>query len=139
MSGVRQGLLALSTRYAFSLVPLGFGVWLAHYAFHFFTGILTIVPVAQNALLDLGWPALGQPDWSLGGLRVSSIYPLELGFLTLGLMGSWMVAVRLARQDRPQGPWHVYLPWLVLHALLYASAIWLLAQPMEMRGTFLGG
>ncbi len=138
-SGLREGLLTLATRYAFSLVPLGFGIWLAHYAFHFFTGFLTVVPVTQNALVELGWPILGQPNWNLGGMRVSSVYPLELGFLSLGLIGSWIVAVRLARQDRPQGPWQLYLPWLVLHALLFASAIWLLTQPMEMRGTFLGG
>jgi ferredoxin len=139
LSGRREGLLALATRYAFSLVPLGFGIWLAHYAFHFFTGFLTVIPVTQNALVELGWPILGQPNWNLGGMRVSSVYPLELGFLSLGLIGSWIVAVRLARQDRPQGPWQLYLPWLVLHALLFASAIWLLTQPMEMRGTFLGG
>jgi ferredoxin len=139
LSGRREGLLALATRYAFSLVPLGFGIWLAHYAFHFFTGFLTVIPVTQNALVELGWPLLGQPNWSLGGLRVSSVYPMELGFLSLGLIGSGIVAVRLARQDRPQGPWQLYLPWLVLHALLFASAIWLLTQPMEMRGTFLGG
>jgi alkylhydroperoxidase family enzyme len=48
--------LALVTRYAASLVPLGFGIWLAHYAFHFLTGVLTVVPVMQNALMELAGP-----------------------------------------------------------------------------------
>jgi hypothetical protein len=136
---MKQGLLALGTRYSFSLVPLGFGMWLAHYAFHFFTGLLTVVPVAQNAVAELGWPLLGEPNWRLGGMRVAAVYPLEFGFLSLGLVGSWIVAIRLGRQDHAAAPWRAYLPWLVLHALLWASALWLLAQPMEMRGTFLGG
>jgi polyferredoxin len=138
-TGTQKGLLALGTRYAFSLVPLGFGMWLAHYAFHFFTGVLTVVPVAQSALAELGWPALGEPNWGLGGIRVAAVYPLEFGFLGLGLVGSWIVAIRLGRQDHALAPWRAFLPWLVLHALLWASAMWLLAQPMEMRGTFLGG
>jgi polyferredoxin len=139
LSGSRQGTLPIATRYAFSLVPLGFGIWLAHYLFHFLTGVLTVVPVTQAALEDAGWSLLGEPNWSLAGLRVGAVYPLEMGFLTLGLMGSWVVAVRLARGDCPQAPWRAYAPWLLLHALLWASAVWLLAQPMEMRGTFLGG
>ena len=134
-----QGLLAIGTRYAFSLVPLGFGVWLAHYAFHFLTGFLTVVPVAQNALAEIGWQVVSEPNWGLGGMRTGAVYPMELGFLTLGLIGSWIVAVRLARHDHPQAPQRAYFPWAVLHVLLWASAVWLLAQPMEMRGTFLGG
>src|SRR5947208_5361466 len=108
-TGSHQGLLAVATRYAYSLVPIGFSVWLAHYAFHFFTGVLTIVPVTQSALNDLGWPALGDPDWRLGGMREGAVYVLELGFLGLGLVGSWIVAVRLARTDHPQAPGRAWL------------------------------
>jgi hypothetical protein len=139
LAGLREGLLPLATRYAFSLVPLGFAVWLAHYAFHFLTGLLTFVPVAQSALADLGWPGLGQPNWRLGGLREGTVYPLELGLLGLGLLGSWIVTHRLANRDRPADPWPAFVPWALLHGLLAASAAWLLSQPMEMRGTFLGG
>jgi hypothetical protein len=139
LSGLREPVLRLGMRYAFSLVPLGFGVWVAHYAFHFLTGILTIVPVTQNALVELGWPVLGEPNWSLGGMRPGAVYILELGMLGLGLLGSWIVAVRLARRDVPAAPWRAYLPWALLHLVLAAAAVWLLTQPMEMRGTFLGG
>jgi hypothetical protein len=136
-TGSREGLLALATRYSFSLVPMGFGVWLAHYSFHFLTGILTVIPVTQSALIEHGWLD-GQPNWGLGGMRAGAVYPMELGFLGLGLIGSWIVAVRLARQDSPESPSRAWLPWVVLQTLLFASAVWLLTQPMEMRGTFLG-
>jgi hypothetical protein len=139
LSGDRRGLLALVTRYAASLVPLGFGVWLAHYAFHFLTGILTVIPVAQNALVELGVPALGRPRWQLGGLPERFVYPLELGLLGLGLVGSWLVAWRLASRDVPTAAPRAFSPWAALHLLLAVVAVWLLSQPMEMRGTFLGG
>jgi hypothetical protein len=138
-TGIRQGLVVLATRYTYSLVPLGFAVWLAHYAFHFLTGVLTVIPVTQSAVADLGTPFLGEPAWRLGGLRAGAVYPMQLGLLALGLIGSAVVAMRLGRQDAPESPWRAYLPWLVLHAALFASAVWLMAQPMEMRGTFLGG
>jgi hypothetical protein len=139
LTGSRQGLLALATRYAYTLVPLGFGVWAAHYAFHFLTGLLTVVPVAQNALLELGWPVLGRPNWQLGGLPPSLVYPLEIGTLSLGLIGSWVVGWRLAGKDHPADPMRAALPWALLSLVLWLSAAWLLTQPMEMRGTFLGG
>jgi hypothetical protein len=139
LSGDHRGPLALVTRYAASLVPLGFGVWLAHYAFHFLTGILTVIPVAQNALLEMGLTGLGRPRWQLGGMPERFVYPLELGLLALGLVGSWLVAWRLAARHVPGAPWRAFLPWALLHLLLAAAAVWLLSQPMEMRGTFLGG
>jgi polyferredoxin len=137
LTGTRRGLRALAVRYAYTLVPLGFATWLAHYGFHFFTGVLTVVPVAQNALADLGWPVLGPPRWEMVGLPERTVYPMELGFLGLGLVGSWIVSVRLARQDHPEAPARAWLPWCVLHSILWLSAVWLLSQPMEMRGTFL--
>ena len=138
-TGMRKGLLALATRYTYSLVPLGFCIWLAHYAFHLLTGVLTVIPVTQSAFADLGRPWLGEPAWRLGGLRPGAVFPMQLGFLGLGLIGSWLVAMHLGRQDDHALPWRAYLPWLVLHAALFASAVWLMAQPMEMRATFLGG
>lgn len=140
LTGARRGLLAIATRYAYSLVPLGFGIWLSHYAFHFLTGALTVVPVAQNAVADLvGWPLLGPPRWEWTGMPSAAVYPLELGFLGLGLVGSWIVAVHLARQDHPAAPVRGWISWAALHTLLWACAVWLLSQPMEMRGTFLDG
>jgi len=133
----RQRLLQHLRRMAWSLVPLGVGVWTAHYLFHFLTGLWTFVPVAQNAVASLGRPLLGQPDWGRGGLQARLVHPIELGVLGLGLVGSLAVGARLARRDLDPRPMAGFVPWALLHVALFAAAVWLLGQPMEMRGTFL--
>lgn len=129
----------LAVRYAYALVPLGAGMWLAHYGFHFLTGALTIVPVTQNALASLGWPVLGEPRWLLTGLAKSAVPPLQIGFLLLGLAGSCLVAHRLAEEDAPAATFRAAAPCLALCLLLCAAATWIILQPMDMRGTFLAG
>ena len=130
---------SLLVRYSYSLAPLGFGIWLAHYSFHFLTGLFTFIPVVQNAVAELGWNFLGTPMWRLTGLPVPTVHAFEYGFMFLGLLGSLLVGYRLAEQDAPDAPMPVFLPWASLASLLFAVAIWLLSQPMEMRGTILGG
>jgi ferredoxin len=137
-AGTGEPLIPLAVRFSYALVPLGFGIWLAHYAFHLLTGLLTFVPVAQSALAAAGLPWLGAPRWGLGGLPARLVYPLELGFLGLGLLGSLLVAWRIAERDQPQRALRTFAPWAGLCILLGVTAIWLLSQPMEMRGTFLG-
>jgi ferredoxin len=131
-AGTREPLLPVVTRFAYALIPLGFGVWLAHYCFHLLTGLWTFVPVVQEVLL-------GTPNWGLGGLPEELVTPLELGFLGLGLLGSLLVAYRIAEREYPARAVQTFAPWAGLCLLLGATAVWLLSQPMEMRGTFLGG
>ena len=131
-SGAPGPLLPFAVRFTYALVPLGFGVWLAHYGFHLFTGLLTFVPVAQEAL------GLGSPRWDLVGLPVRLVYPLEIGFLGLGLLGSLLVSWKIAEREAPDRTPAAFVPWAGLCLLLGGAALWLLSQPMEMRGTFLG-
>ena len=114
-------------------------MWLAHYSFHFLTGIGTVVPVVQDLLLNVGIPLLGEPMWTLTGMPEALVYPLELGFVGLGLMGSLLVGYHISERDYADEAWSAYIPWAVLCVILWAVAMWLLSQPMEMRGTFLGG
>lgn len=131
-----EPLLAHVARFAYGLVPLGVGVWAAHYAFHFLTGLWTFIPVAQSAAADIGLP-LGTPNWGRGGLSAASVQPIELGLLLLGLVGSIAVTLQLARGGTLERPGRGLVPWAALYVLLFGTAVWLLSQPMEMRGTFL--
>ncbi|MBW8876882.1 MAG: FesM [Acidobacteria bacterium] len=137
-AGTREPLVPVTNRFAYAFIPLGFGIWLAHYTFHFVTGLWTFVPVTQEALAAIGVPWLGSPNWRLTGLSPGLVHPLELGFLSLGLLGSLLVAHRIAERDYPLRAARAFAPWAGLFLLLAAAAIWLLYQPMEMRGTMLG-
>lgn len=138
-AGLREPLLPLAVRFSYALVPLGFGIWLAHYCFHLLTGLLTFVPVAQNALADLGIPLLGAPRWELGGFPAGFVAPLEQCFLGLGFAGSLLVAWQIAEREASTRARRAFAPWAALCGLLWLTALWLLTQPMEMRATFLGG
>jgi hypothetical protein len=138
-AGLRERLVPIAVRYSFSLVPLGFGVWLSHYLFHFLTGLLTVIPVVQGLFADAGVPWLGAPDWALAGLPRTAVYPLELGMILLGLLVSLGVVWRLAADDCPGRPAPAFAPWATLCVLIGATAVWLMSQPMEMRATFLPG
>ncbi len=136
---IEQPPLRIAVRYSYALVPLGFGMWLAHYGFHFFTGVLTFIPVTQSALASLGLHFLGDPRWTLTGIPVRFVQPIELCFIGLGFAGSLMVAYRLAEDDSGQHPLRVFLPWAAVCLLIGLAAVWLMFQPMEMRATLMMG
>jgi len=136
-SGSSRGILPLIGRYAYGLVPLGFGVWLSHYSFHFLNGLFTFVPVFQSAAARTGWAFLGEPRWDLGGLPEGATYVIGMGFLVLGLIGSLMVIYRLAESELVSRPIRAFAPWAGVCVILWLSALWLMSQPMQMRGTFL--
>jgi polyferredoxin len=137
--GEKKGLLAIAVRYSYALVPLGFGIWLAHYAFHFLTGLYTFIPVTQAAIASLGWSVLGEPRWGLVGLPKNVVHVFELGFLGLGLVGSLLVSYRLSLSGQSERTSRIFALWAGVAFILWLAALWLLYQPMEMRGTLLGG
>jgi hypothetical protein len=137
--GSRRPWLSLAIRYSYSLVPIGFGIWLAHYSFHFLTGLYTFIPVTQSAFADFGWAILGQPHWSSPGLPPNIVQLFEFGFITLGLLGSLLVSYSIAVTEEVVHPVRVFIPWATLSLLMSGAAFWLMTQPMEMRGIVLGG
>ncbi len=136
---VQRAFLPLIVRYSYGLVPLGFGMWLAHYSFHFLTGLYTIVPISQSALANLGLPILGQPRWRLTGLPPSLVLMIEIGFLVLGLAGSLAITYGLAEEDSREKPMRIFVPWAAVCSLLWIASIWLMFQPMEMRAVLISG
>jgi hypothetical protein len=82
---------------AFSLVPLGVGMWTAHLLFH-----------AASA-------------WT-----TASITGMELLFLEAGLLLTLYIAWRTSEKH--------FLPWAAVAGLLFSAGVWILFQPMQMRG-----
>jgi hypothetical protein len=139
---LEAGTLEVAVRYAYALVPLGFGMWLTHYCFHFLTSYDTAVLTAQRFLCDLGWTALGKPHWVAACCRpVMTWLPrLEVLFLDLGLLLSLYTGYRIALAQSPRlsQALGALAPWVLLIALLFALGVWLVIQPMQMRGTLQG-
>jgi len=129
----------IAINYAYALVPFGFGLWIAHYGFHFLTGLFTIVPVTQRAAMDLlGTPLLGLPLLRLTGMRPGLVYPIEIGVILLGALGSLASAFQISDRDYPGRATLAVIPWALLITGLTAAALWIMSQPMEMTVGCLG-
>jgi cytochrome c oxidase assembly factor CtaG/polyferredoxin len=88
-------------RLAFSLVPLGVGMWSAHLLFH------------------------TASVWAVG-----SVVWLQIILLDAGLLLTLYTAWRLSQGELSR----VFVPWASVAFSLFATGVWILFQPMQMRG-----
>lgn len=138
-ANLEEPALRTATRFAYALVPLGFAMWLAHYSFHFFTSWQSLWPVTQRFAQDHGWAALGTPEWTCACCAGAAAWipRAELLFLDFGLLGSLYAAYRIAELNTKSATQAVksFMPWATLAVLLFVVAVWIIYQPMQMRGT----
>src|SRR5262249_8962740 len=94
------------TRFCYALVPLGFGMWLAHHSFHLVTSYEAVLPAALRFLADRGWAGLGTPDWSCAACIPAPgwLLRLEIMFLDVGLLLSLYTAYRIAHSETHRVP-----------------------------------
>jgi cytochrome c oxidase assembly factor CtaG/polyferredoxin len=129
----------VAARYAMALIPIGFAMWFAHYSFHLLTSFETIIPALQRFANDIGWSGWGEPLWHCACCRPAANWILNLEILTLdvGLLLSLYTGFRIAESSQisTARALKVFGPWAILMALLFAWGVWIVFQPMEMRGT----
>ena len=121
-------------RWSYVSVALGFGFWGAHYLFHFLTGTLQIIPVFQHFFAYRDFAI--DPNWRLSQVVPSRwLFPIEAGVTALYTFLAIYTAIRIALRDF--GRRGVLAMWpLLLFVLAFAVfSLWVLGQPMEMRGT----
>ena len=132
------------TRYAYLFVPLGFGIWTAHYLFHLLIGPLTVIPAVQGFFADvLGLALFGQADWRLAAawmpsasaVRWVQMAAMAAGTIAAALAG-WRAATRV--HGRTRRAFLEFVPWLLILVVLAAAAVYVFLLPMEMRGNVLG-
>lgn len=102
--GVKTG--AAIRKFAIMLAPLGAGMWGAHVAYHALAAYVPDVTPVEILLLDAGV------------------------LLTLYLI--WRVARQLT-----SGGWRAVMlaaPWAIAALSVYGAGLWILFQPMQMRG-----
>jgi hypothetical protein len=131
-------LRVLVARLAPALVPVGFSMWLAHFGFHLVTGLGTLGPAATRAASDAGLATAC--DASMSGMLMGPISGtlegLQIAVLGAGLVVSIAVAWRLSLglASRPRLALALAAPWFLLATALYGAGVWIMLQPMEMRG-----
>jgi cytochrome c oxidase assembly factor CtaG/ferredoxin len=137
---LKGGLLEVATQLTYTLVPLGFGMWLAHYSFHLLTGYDAVLPAGQRFAGDWGWRSASEPDWIYACCRPVAAWltRAEILSLDIGYLLSLYAAFRLARDQSPR-PLRALAPLALLMTVLFAVGVWTVLQPMQMRGTLPAG
>jgi ferredoxin len=142
---LKRPLLEVAACFAYALVPIGFGMWLAHYSFHFLASFDALLPPLQRFAGELGL-APGEQEYRCACSRpVADWLPrLEILFLDFGLLLSLYSGYRIALAQSRVGArpadavptaLRAFAPWALLILLLFAAGIWIVLQPMQMRGT----
>jgi hypothetical protein len=113
-------------------------MWLSHYSFHLLTSYDTVVPTTARLLCDLGSNVLGRPHWVAGCCRaaVDGLLQLEILFLDLGMLLSLYTGYRIAAAQASRWSQRLwgFAPWAALIVLLFVAGVWIIFQPMQMRG-----
>ena len=126
----RDSLRDTLAAFAPAFVPIGFGIWFAHYSFHLLVGPGLIVPVIQEFLGGIG-------DWQRWrfSLDLNIIGLVQLVVLVMSFFWSLRLAqkaaLRLYRRKALLG----LLPWALMLLLMMLLAWQIFTLPMEMRGT----
>lgn len=124
-------------RWGYVVVALGFGFWAAHYLFHFLTGALSISPVFVNFFALRGFDV--DPNWRLSQLVPTRwLFPITAAITLLYAALALVTTVRIALRDFGRRGVVAMWPMLLFLLAFTALGLWVLAQPMEMRGTLLG-
>jgi hypothetical protein len=118
--------------FAPAFVPVGLGVWIAHYTFHLLIGIGTIIPVFQEFI---GLPG----EWArFGGVSdLEIIGMVQVVGIVGGLLWSLMIAQRVAQRLYRREAVFGLLPWALVLIAVAVIAVWIFGLPMEMRGSAL--
>ena len=116
-------------RFVFALLPVGFSMWVAHLLYHLVTSGSAALPALQRALSAATQTAISP-------YLASWLTPLQLLLLDAGLLLSlyvcWRIGKQIVKGVRPALA--LSAPWAALSCVLYVTGVWILLQPMEMRG-----
>ena len=135
---IRLGWRETVSRFAPAFVPVGFSMWLIHFSYHLFSSGQTALPVIQRAAMDVGITILGTPNWLLSSRMpaLDWLPSFELLLLDLGLLLTLYISWRIASRFRLNFVQTLRLnaPWAALAVALYLIGVWIIFQPMQMRG-----
>jgi len=113
-------------------------MWTAHLLFHLLGGWATLDPTLHQAAIDFGLRGIAQPNWQTVAplFSANNLLGLQLAALDAGLLLSLYAGWRVVEQfvSRSRRALVAFLPVAAIAAALYAAGVWILLQPMQMRG-----
>ena len=128
----------LLCRFSMSLVPVGVAMWAGHFLFHLNFGWDSVWTPVQRAATDIGWHLTNLPGLVPLSplLGADTVLVLETVLLDAGLLLTLYLAWRIALVYTPRArdALCLFAPWAGVATILYAAGVWIILQPMEMRG-----
>jgi ferredoxin len=128
----------LFCRFSMCLVPLGVAMWTAHFLFHLAVGWNSGLATIERAANDTGWHLLSLPaiEPSSPLLGADTVRSLQTVLLDAGLLLTLYLVWRTARVYAPRvrDILRLSASWAVVAMILYVTGVWIILQPMEMRG-----
>jgi len=138
LSRASESARALLPRFAFALIPIGFAMWMAHFGFHLATAGGSALDAAERALRGVGGdPHAAHRMAAIGmGSASTGLVDAELVVLGVGLLLALRIGWRVCRTSTIGTLRALWLgsAWALLATALYALGVWIVLQPMEMRG-----
>ena len=125
----RLNVFDFARRLALALVPVGAAMWAAHLLYHLATSFNAAWPAIERAVSGkiTAIAIASNPAW---------LAPLQILLLDAGTLLALYIGWRIARQyaERTGRAALLLAPWGAICCALYAAGIWILFQPMQMRG-----
>jgi len=128
----------LFCRFALVLVPLGAAMWAGHFLMHLFVGWGSGWATVRRAATSLAGHFLTLPsrESSTLPIGIDNLHALQTILLDAGLLLALYLAWRICVSYAPRmrDAVKLFAPWAGVAMVLYAIGVWIILQPMEMRG-----
>ena len=136
VSGHKETLRPIVCRNAMMFAPIGFSMWVAHFTYHLVTGFTSAWPVLHRFAADFGM-ASATPNWGIETSMPEWLPGMQILLLNAGCLFTLWLLWNSAQRNAGRWTFWSFLPWGGLAGALYAIGVWILFQPMEMRGTLM--
>jgi cytochrome c oxidase assembly factor CtaG len=123
----------LTCGFTLALVPIGFSMWLAHFLNHLVAGSSALLPAVERFFSRVSSGVYAQA-WMPTWMTSLELVLLDMGLL-LSVYSAWRVSLQVADGERMAVA--ALTPWAVLAGVLYSAGVWIVFQPMQMRGTMM--
>jgi ferredoxin len=127
-SGASASFAEVFRRQALTLLPLGLAMWAAHFVYHLATAGPSLGPVLVRAVSGESAGGAGAFLGPAAAIGVELLV-LDAGLL-LTLYAGWRLAAELTRERALR----LFAPLALVASALWLAGVWILLQPMAMRG-----